>query len=242
MSISWAQSPGEGWLDALYTSFQWMQIRPTYVREEPVPVSNPSAELPGAVGTNETCFREPDGWITCVFTDSVWADEKRSRGLPEVLPNAPEFIPPAVIENTRHEPPPVVSSDPQTGVSEDAGTVAITWEGAIGAIGDLYSSYTGAQSQVYNYVAGPTPSPAAIPPMYSTVSNGGSCGCNSNPCVCGSINGRPALVDPRTGKRCYKRRRRVMLTEGDFNTLLRIATLPNNSNVRTALAKAIGRR
>ncbi len=39
-----------------------------------------------------------------------------------------------------------------------------------------------------------------------------------------------------------RRRRRALLTEGDFNSLMRIATLPNNANVRTALAKAVGRR
>jgi len=39
-----------------------------------------------------------------------------------------------------------------------------------------------------------------------------------------------------------RRRRRRLLTEGDFNDLMRIATLPNNTNVRTALAKAVGRR
>jgi len=52
------------------------------------------------------------------------------------------------------------------------------------------------------------------------------------------------IVDTRTGAvtTCARRRRRKMLTESDFNTLLRISTLPNNQNVRIALAKAIGRR
>lgn len=50
-------------------------------------------------------------------------------------------------------------------------------------------------------------------------------------------------IDPKTGKlKCKRRRRRRLLTEGDFNDLMRIATLPNNQNVRTALAKGIGRR
>ncbi len=45
------------------------------------------------------------------------------------------------------------------------------------------------------------------------------------------------------GTHCRRRRRRrALLTEGDFNSLMRIATLPNNANVRTALAKAVGRR
>jgi len=67
--------------------------------------------------------------------------------------------------------------------------------------------------------------------------------CGKSPCVCGVDScGRPALVDPRTGKRCYKKRRPKLLSDGDFNSLMRIATLPNNQNVRIALAKAIGRR
>ncbi len=234
--------PGEGWLDALYTSFQWMEVRPRRVREAPTPTASPTAEIPGAVGTPEVCFREPDGWISCVFRDSIWAQEKRDRGLPEVPPGAPDFVPPDVIAGTGQIPPAVVPSYPSEGLPENAEQVATTWESVLGAVGDIYSTYTGAQSSAYNYIFPANGAAAPTPPMYSTVTPGASCGCNSNPCVCGTINGRPALVDPRTGKRCYRRRRRVMLTEGDFNTLLRIATLPNNSNVRTALAKAIGRR
>lgn len=56
----------------------------------------------------------------------------------------------------------------------------------------------------------------------------------------------PAVtVDPRTGQlvRCAprRRRRRRLLTESDFNDLMRISTLPNKDNVKIALAKAIGR-
>lgn len=50
-------------------------------------------------------------------------------------------------------------------------------------------------------------------------------------------------VDTRTGKitKCKRRRRRKLLTESDFNVLLRVATLPNKENVRIVLGKAIGR-
>ncbi len=50
-------------------------------------------------------------------------------------------------------------------------------------------------------------------------------------------------VDTRTGKvtTCKRRRRRKLLTESDFNVLLRVATLPNKENVRIVLGKAIGR-
>ncbi len=239
MPYSWEAGPGEGWLNIFPRNQYWMQIRPRYVREAPVPTASPSAELPGAVGAAEVCFREPDGWISCVLRNTIWSQQKRDRGLPEVPQDAPEFIPPVAAESTRYDPPPVVSSGPQTGVFEDEASVAIEWGTVIQGGIDLLNTWGQSTSTPgilpyanTNPVTGPqlgTPSMA-------------SCGCNSNPCVCGTINGRPALVDPRTGKRCYRRRRRVMLTEGDFNTLLRIATLPNNANVRTALAKAIGRR
>jgi len=42
--------------------------------------------------------------------------------------------------------------------------------------------------------------------------------------------------------KCKRRRRRRLLTESDFNDLMRIATLPNKQNVAVALAKAVGRR
>ncbi len=49
-------------------------------------------------------------------------------------------------------------------------------------------------------------------------------------------------IDPRTGKPvCKRRRRRRLLTDGDFNDLMRISTLPNKDIVKIALAKAVGR-
>ncbi len=50
-------------------------------------------------------------------------------------------------------------------------------------------------------------------------------------------------VDPRTGRlvKCRRRRRRRLLTDGDFNDLMRISTLPNKDIVKIALAKAVGR-
>jgi len=50
--------------------------------------------------------------------------------------------------------------------------------------------------------------------------------------------------NPALGKWCYKsprRRRKRLLTNGDFNDLMRIATLPNNAMTKIALAKAVGR-
>ncbi len=56
------------------------------------------------------------------------------------------------------------------------------------------------------------------------------------PTELGGDNGIPVRF-----KKCRRRRRRL-LTEGDFNDLMRIATLPNKQNVAVALAKAVGRR
>lgn len=63
----------------------------------------------------------------------------------------------------------------------------------------------------------------------------------------GPLTGTPdysTWTDPRrVGVKCKpRRRRRRLLTEGDFNDLMRIATLPNKQNVTVALAKAVGRR
>ena len=50
------------------------------------------------------------------------------------------------------------------------------------------------------------------------------------------------LWDPHRGRWIKRRRRRKrLLTESDFNDLMRISTLPNKENVKVALAKAIGR-
>jgi len=55
---------------------------------------------------------------------------------------------------------------------------------------------------------------------------------------------RKVTVDLATGRitACRRRRRPRLLTEGDFNDLMRIGTLPNKDTVKIALAKAIGRR
>jgi len=239
LPYSWEVGPGEGWLDIFPRNQFWMQIQPRSVREAPIPTASPTADLPGAVGAAETCFEDFDGEIHCVLTGTMWEQQYRDRGAEEVL-EVPTSIPPTVTPVVLDEGPAVVvPSDPQEGVSEASEDMAVDWGTIFSGAVDIANAW--GQQPVTNFLSTPqiTSMPAAAAPG---VAVNGSCGCNSNPCVCGTINGRPALVDPRTGKRCYRRRRRVMLTEGDFNTLLRIATLPNNANVRTALAKAIGRR
>ncbi len=241
MSYLGVSGPGEGWLDALYPSFQWMQIRPLGTYDLQQPDTPLPTVAPGDVATAETCFRLPDGGSVCVLTNDVFATDYEGMGYPEISQNAPEFIPPVAPEVTRVPESVVVSSHPSEDLPEVTVAVAVDW-GTIfsGAVDIWQGQQVGGAPTVYTAPA--QFAGTSIPSTIGTPAMTGACGCNSNPCVCGTINGRPALVDPRTGKRCYRRRRRVMLTEGDFNTLLRIATLPNNANVRTALAKAIGRR
>jgi len=53
---------------------------------------------------------------------------------------------------------------------------------------------------------------------------------------------QPGSVIGTAAPKCKRRRRRRLLTESDFNDLIRIGTLPSKQNVAVALAKAIGRR
>lgn len=52
---------------------------------------------------------------------------------------------------------------------------------------------------------------------------------------------RKVTVDTATGKvtACRRRRQKKILTNANFDMLLRIGTLPRNENVRIALAKAL---
>jgi len=71
---------------------------------------------------------------------------------------------------------------------------------------------------------------------------------SGGPVITGGVNApTPAHSnlrwDARTGKWvCKRRRRRRLLTDSDFNDLMRISTLPSSKNVSLALAKAVGRR
>ncbi len=87
-----------------------------------------------------------------------------------------------------------------------------------GAIGGLFDPF-GMGSAAQQFVSGPP----------STVDYGVA------------TQPRKVTVDTVTGQvtPCRRRRRRKLLTNGDFNDLLRISTLPNTANVRVAIAKAI---
>ncbi len=236
------QVAGEGWIGDLYDWFpapQWMQV---YDHRALTPLPDDTAlptVVPESVRTAETCFRKPDGWIICVPL-GIWADSYRNQGFPEISGDSPEFLPPSAAAIPTTLPPAVVvSSDSQEGVPGDETDVAIDWGTVFDAGTQIVSDWLNpAVTPMYDFTGGVAlPTSGVVTPAMT----GGTCG--RSPCVCGVDScGRPALIDPRTGKRCYKRRRPKLLSDGDFNSLMRIATLPNNQNVRIALAKAIGRR
>lgn len=132
----------------------------------------------------------------------------------------PEIFEPEVVISA----PPVISPEVVLNVpterSEKENSVAIDWgDIASTAIGSAFQGFFGDSAPGY--------------------------GGNLTPTMYGQPQTIPAkvTVDTRTGKvvPCRRRRRRKLLTESDFNVLLRISTLPNKENVRIALGKAIGR-
>jgi len=99
--------------------------------------------------------------------------------------------------------------------------VAIDWGGAFSAGIDLLQGQN---------IGGGLPAAYAAPAGF--VAAGG-----------GAAPPAKVTVDTATGKvtPCRRRRRKPLLTDADFAALAKVASLPNNANVRTALAQAIRR-
>jgi len=232
--------PGQPWWDWASPQWgTWMQIAPL-----PPPEALPQVigeTVPVDVAQAEVCFRLPDGWSVCV-PPGIWADSYRNKGYPEISGSSPEFLPPVAAAGD-WQTAVVVPTDAAQEIPGDETTMPghseqgwIDW-----GIGEVYDWLNPATTPIYNFAGPGATAPALTGPTGTAMTPNGTCG--KSPCVCGVDScGRPALIDPRTGKRCYRRRRRRLLTEGDFNDLMRIATLPNKQNVTVALAKAIGRR
>ncbi len=159
------------------------------------------------------------------------------------LPSPPDKREPSVT----YVPPPIIlpgQVDPGREEHETEGEdMAHTWT-HVGSqfIGALFPNTVAAQS----FVAGPgqvtpglptqsgagLPAPGPIPgtAMYS----GGTCPPRKT---------RTLTIDCETGQEIKRKRRRrpKLLTNGDMGMLFQIASLPNNANVRIALAGAIRR-
>ncbi len=123
------------------------------------------------------------------------------------------------------EAPVVVSPQDLEPILEKESDVAVDWGGILGGA---------AQDILTGWGVGPQ-----LPPGYTPA--GGSMafapGGQGRVPTTVTVNTATGKVTP-----CRRRRRRRLLTEGDFNDLMRIATLPNKQNVAVALAKAVGRR
>lgn len=155
---------------------------------------------------------------------------------PGDLSEEPEFIPGSIYEQNRqpetdweevYRQYQILNENPTTQIDEyEESEVAIDWGGLANlGIDFLQGQYAGVPPQ-QNFV-GANPAPGLPAP-------------SSMP----TATPRTVTIDTVTGKitACKRRRRRRLLTEGDFNDLMRISTLPGNQNVRIALAKSIGRR
>ncbi len=164
-------------------------------------------------------------------------------GLPPIIPFLPDFQnegqPPII-----YSPPPILlpgQVDPGREEQEsEEGEVAHTWT-HIGSqlIGAVFPdqnplAYTGfAPGSGFVAQPGQVATPAVVPAA-SAVYSGGSCP---------PAKTRTLTIDCATGLEVKRkrRRRRALLTQGDMGVLFQIASLPNNANVRVALAGAIRR-
>jgi len=113
--------------------------------------------------------------------------------------------------------------------NEEGAGVAVDWGGFFTT---LAQDYITTQLAPDPFVAPVIAPPGAPPP-----------GAGSMAGSCPPRKTRTLTIDCATGKEVKRtrRRRRRILTNSDFNDLMRIATLPNKQNVSVALAKAIGR-
>ncbi len=204
--------------------------------------------------TATVIYRKPDGSYTEMLDTAWWRMEAKNRGYVEVSsypadvgvdqpvsdvgtvrPTIPTVIAPPVFEDAPPGETDVsVWGDIWTGVTggSPGGIVDIIdwgWD-VFGPGSQTPSIMPVGPGSVY---AAPTPVPG------SGFTTGGYMNGTQPPA--GGIP--PGMYIDSHGHLCHRRRRRRrMLTESDFNDLMRIATLPNKQNVTVALAKAIGRR
>lgn len=123
---------------------------------------------------------------------------------------------------------------------EKESDVALTFGNIVSGIGDVLGAATAygnmTSGQLASSFAGPTTVPVQGPPAVEAINTmyTGSCPPRKT---------RTLTIDCATGQEVKRkrRRRRALLTQGDMGVLFQIASLPNNANVRVALAGAIRR-
>jgi len=182
----------------------------------PVVISErPTTSLPSGIGTQEV----PSGWDLppgmeyCEIAGELRICDRNVYSPTDVV--LEEFDPGVVIGEVQ---------GPDTAQqTDDVGENMAAWDwgaAASGVIDILQGQSVGGGGQ--QFVGG-----GQLPPAVIT-GNG--------------VGGTGPISYGDNGKPCKRRRRRRLLTEGDFNDLMRIATLPNKDTVKVALAKAVGRR
>lgn len=213
LPFSWIPA---GWVDErlrAYSAPLPAAVAPLPLGEpEPVVIEETGEGIPGLV----LC---PDGRFVGNVLDCLRQPSPRPPIDVPVAPGGPATVPVETIGDTGFIPPETAPTATVHESTEDEGDteVAVDWGDILGgAAVDVIQGWTGAGGTQPIMTGGFTPNIG--PPVI-------------NPTV--QVGGKP---------QCKRRRRRRLLTEGDFNDLMRIATLPNKQNVTVALAKAVGRR
>jgi len=195
---------------------------PTYGPEQ-LPVETPPGPGELATGVIDPAYNPQETVSESEVSAVPVVYEDAPGGIFEV-PRAPtdwdrvydEYVilnPPEVVLEPPVITPPVIEP---TVVANRGQDMAIDWGAIVGAAAESYFSPAMGMAQAVQASFAGAPAPVIRPSV---------------------------TVDPRTGKVvCKRRRRRRLLTESDFNDLMRIATLPNKETVKIALAKSIGRR
>jgi len=132
----------------------------------------------------------------------------------------PTYSVPSMPHAPIYIPTPPVQTPATQQIPTTGGDMAVDWGNVLGgALGTVATGLMAPSPQIPPTFGSPTYNVATTPPATVT-------------------------VDTRTGKvtTCKRRRRRRLLTESDFNDLMRISTLPTKDTVKIALAKAVGRR
>jgi len=233
------------------TLYQWLNVLKSPVYTDFVNTGDPGLITEG----EDVGYKDYDPWIPVGYERGSWLPVVPwTEGLwpPGTGPSVPEVGDGPVFETgSIYGPEGAVSPiDPSvydipyedTGAGEaevadplenEENGVAIDWgEFAAGIAQDYIQTWLAPDVVGQPFVA-PIVAPPAAPPPGGAM-NYGSCPPRKT---------RTLTIDCATGqevKRTRRRRRRI-LTNSDFNDLMRIATLPNKQNVAVALAKAIGR-
>jgi len=208
-----------------------------------------SAELPGSthylpppvpVGDPQSGGAPPGG-ILHTEGESIpglgvpwWGSSAGDERQPSVIYSPPPIVLPGQVDPGREEQ------------ESEEGPMAHTWL-HLGSqvLGGLFPQTTGLYNEPQGFVAGPG-QVQPVGPVGPVITGPGVIeGANVaySGGTCPPRKTRTLTIDCATGQEIKRkrRRRRALLTQGDMGVLFQIASLPNNANVRVALAGAIRR-